>query len=297
MTLDERFAGHARDWGVTIDEIRSTETSQLGFGTRGNQLVVLKVIRKEDSEEWRCGEVLEAFRGQGMIRPIEYTGGAVLLPRVRPGHVLASLSVEGLDEQATDIIASLIQRMANRAGDTRGVGSVERLQPDFASFRDRGDDLIPRDFVDRAEILFTELCMTQRDVRLLHGDLHHYNVLFDTETGWIVIDPWGAIGEIEFEIGAALRNPVEAPALLGDPGVIERRLRTVRGSADLQCGSGVEVGVRNHGAEHPVACRARYRTRPASTLCPRCTFDVGAHRIAACARIHQSQTTTLTFTT
>jgi streptomycin 6-kinase len=61
--------------------------------------------------------------------------------------------------------------------------------------------------------------------RLLHGDLHHYNVLFDTDSGWAVIDPWGALGEIEFEIGAALRNPVDVPALLGDPNVIERRLR------------------------------------------------------------------------
>jgi streptomycin 6-kinase len=58
-----------------------------------------------------------------------------------------------------------------------------------------------------------------------HGDLHHHNILFDDKQGWVVIDPWGAIGEVEFEAGASLRNPVHAPALLGDPRALERRLR------------------------------------------------------------------------
>ena len=80
------------------------------------------------------------------------------------------------------------------------------------------------DFVDRAEILFTELSETQRDVRLLHRDLHHYNVLRDERSGWVVIDPWGIIGEIEFEIAAILRNPADPPALLCDPSVMARRL-------------------------------------------------------------------------
>jgi streptomycin 6-kinase len=226
VTVEERLANSARQWRVSIEETRTTETSLLGFGTRADHAVVLKVSRKDNGEEWRCGEVLEAFGGVGMIRPLEYTVGAVLLPRLRPGHDLTSLCAEGRDREATDIIASLIRCMPNVRFDGGGVGSVELLAPDFARFRERGDGLIPMDFVDRAETLFTELCMTQRDVRLLHGDLHHFNVLFDADAGWTVIDPWGAIGEIEFEVGAALRNPLDMPALVGDPGVMERRLRT-----------------------------------------------------------------------
>jgi hypothetical protein len=44
---------------VAIGEIRTTETSKLGFGTRDGEPVVLEVIRKQDSEEWRCREILE----------------------------------------------------------------------------------------------------------------------------------------------------------------------------------------------------------------------------------------------
>ena len=39
-------------------------------------------------------------------------------------------------------------------------------------------------------------------------DLQHYNVLFDSDRGWLAIDPKGVIGEVEYEIGASLRNPV-----------------------------------------------------------------------------------------
>jgi len=59
---------------------------------------------------------------------------------------------------------------------------------------------------------------------LLHGDLHHANVLFDSRQGWVAIDPWGIMAELEFEVGAALRNPISAPHLLGDEGTLVRRL-------------------------------------------------------------------------
>jgi len=41
---------------------------------------------------------------------------------------------------------------------------------------------------------------------LLHGDLHHFNILQDHERGWLSIDPQGVIGEAEYECGALLRN-------------------------------------------------------------------------------------------
>jgi streptomycin 6-kinase len=48
-------------------------------------------------------------------------------------------------------------------------------------------------------------------VTLLHGDLHHGNILFNGEK-WVAIDPKGVIGEIDYEVGAFIRNPI--PLLL-----------------------------------------------------------------------------------
>jgi streptomycin 6-kinase len=233
MSVDERFAGHARAWGVTVNEIRTTETSQLGFGTRGEHPVVLKVIRKENGEEWRCGEVLHAFGGAGIIAPIAHEPGAVLLPRLTPGDDLVALCSNGADNEANEIIASLLHRMFSASAHLPGIRRVDRMQPEFGQFRDGAEGFLPVSYVDRAEELFAELCATQRNVRLLHGDLHHYNVLFDQDAGWVAIDPWGVIGEKEFEVAASLRNPIDAPGLLSDPNVMERRLKTLEAALDI----------------------------------------------------------------
>ena len=55
-------------------------------------------------------------------------------------------------------------------------------------------------------------------------DRSKVDVLLDDERGWLAIDPKGVIGELEYEVGAALRNPIERPALFGEPSIIRRRV-------------------------------------------------------------------------
>jgi streptomycin 6-kinase len=45
-----------------------------------------------------------------------------------------------------------------------------------------------------------------------------------TERGWLAVDPKGVVGEVEYEMGALLRNPVELPDILTSPAIIERRI-------------------------------------------------------------------------
>jgi len=40
----------------------------------------------------------------------------------------------------------------------------------------------------------------------------------------VAIDPKGVVGELEYEVGAALRNPYERPDLFTDPAVIRKRV-------------------------------------------------------------------------
>ena len=68
---------------------------------------------------------------------------------------------------------------------------------------------------------------------LLHGDLQHYNVLLDRDRGWLAIDPKGVVGELEYEIGAMIRNPVDHPALFTNPATINRRLEILTAMLNL----------------------------------------------------------------
>ena len=42
---------------------------------------------------------------------------------------------------------------------------------------------------------------------LLHGDLHHGNILAAKRQLWLAIDPQGIAGDPAYEMGALLRNP------------------------------------------------------------------------------------------
>jgi streptomycin 6-kinase len=54
-------------------------------------------------------------------------------------------------------------------------------------------------------------------------DLQHYNVLHDDDRGWVAIDPKGVVGELEYELGASIRNPAELPALFTNAAVARAR--------------------------------------------------------------------------
>jgi streptomycin 6-kinase len=52
---------------------------------------------------------------------------------------------------------------------------------------------------------------------VLHGDLHHDNVLAGTREPWLAIDPHGLVGDPGYDVGSMLFNPDPAnrdPALV-----------------------------------------------------------------------------------
>jgi len=66
--------------------------------------------------------------------------------------------------------------------------------------------------------------------RLLHGDMHHFNILRDTTDNWRLIDPHGVVGHPYYELGAFLRNPWGA--CYEEPGVRQRLSDRVEVLAD-----------------------------------------------------------------
>jgi streptomycin 6-kinase len=152
------------------------------------------------------------------------------MERLTPGTSLVRMVLDGKDEEATDILGNVIERMSARESQLSGPEpskafvTVQDWARGFERYLAKGDDQIPEELVQAAHEMYSDLCSSQRETRLLHGDLHHYNVLFDSTRGWLSTDPKGVIGELEYELGAVLRNPIERPDLFLIPSVIERRL-------------------------------------------------------------------------
>ena len=212
----------AAEWNVTLDEIHETQTSWLGFGLRDGARVVLK-ISKQIGDESHSGEVLKAYGGDGAVRVYESEPSAVLLERIEPGEQLVNVVRRGEDDEATKILAEVIAKLANHEAPT-GCPTVADWGRGFDRYLQSGDEQIPRAVVEEAREIYQGLASSQRKTMLLHGDLQHYNVLSDNERGWVAIDPKGVIGELEYELGALLRNPVELPDVFANPVTIKRRL-------------------------------------------------------------------------
>ena len=194
----------------------------MGFGQRGNEHVVLK-LAKQPGDEWHSGEVLRAFSGDGMVRVLESEAGAVLLERLQPGTELVELVRRGNDELATEILAQVIRQTADHSPPAN-CPTVLDWGLGFDRYISSDNSQISAATVNEARELFQTLAESQRSSMLLHGDLHHYNVLFDEKRDWVAIDPKGVVGEMEYEVGALLRNPIEKPELLTSETTVARRV-------------------------------------------------------------------------
>lgn len=220
----ERLQLKAREWNVEITRTLETQSSVLALGTRNGTPVLLKIVR-ENGDEWRSGAVLKAFGGDGAVRVFEESDGAMLIERAVPGTALIEMAMAGHDDVATEILCGVMGRLWDPQRTAPAV-TIQDWGVAFDRYLGTSDDRLQHDLVSRAKSMFEDLARTQTAPILLHGDLHHYNVLLDEKRGWLVIDPKGVIGEREYEIGAVMRNPMEDFEEFAEPSVIERRVRT-----------------------------------------------------------------------
>lgn len=155
-------------------------------------------------------EALGHYDGRGSVRLLaaDKAWGALLLERLRPGAML--VTVED-DEDATRVAAGVMRQLWRPPPEEHAFRSVadwaeglQRLRDEF----DGGTGPFPPSLVSLAEELFADLLASMDAPVVLHGDLHHYNILAAERRPWLAIDPKGITGEPAYEVGALLRNPL-----------------------------------------------------------------------------------------
>ncbi|WP_367929033.1 aminoglycoside phosphotransferase family protein [Aquamicrobium sp.] len=114
------------------------------------------------------------------------------------------------DDSATGIAAEVLQRL-HAARDSPPPAALTPLHDILAALflKAEGDRRAGRrtQFIEAAECA-QALLSSQRDVRPLHGDVHHANIL-SAPRGWLAIDPKGLIGEPAFDAANLFCNPLE----------------------------------------------------------------------------------------
>ncbi|HWQ12196.1 MAG TPA: aminoglycoside phosphotransferase family protein [Roseiflexaceae bacterium] len=188
--------------------LTQTMTSHIYTVTHGAETVVLKLLSASEREEQRGALALRYFDGRGAVRLLRANEGAQLV-EYAAGDELVTLVARGEDERATRIIAHVIEQLHSVPQDVPHDGLVPldrwfgELFTRAAADRQAGIGSI---YV-RGAALAERLLADQRDIRVLHGDLHHYNIRHSPR-GWLAFDPKGLVGERTYDCANTLCNPV-----------------------------------------------------------------------------------------
>lgn len=233
--------GHAADaawlrrWRLRqVGDPHTTASSTLiAVVTDDGEPAMLKIAHTE--EEQRGADLLAALDGHGAARVLRRDGEASLIERATGPGNLVDLVRSGHDDEATRILCGAAAAVHAASDSVLGGDPPPRLIELRAWYRHlfaHADELGP---LHRRGAEFAELLLDgARDEVVLHGDLHHGNVLDFAERGWLAIDPKGLFGERAFDYCNLLCNPSHDRAL--EPGRLERQLGVVVAETGLETG-------------------------------------------------------------
>ena len=211
----------ARRWSLTLLPPFPLSYNYVAPATRADGRPVVLKVGIPGGEPINQIAALRHYQGHGMVELLAADAdvGAFVLERLTPGVSLIHMHD---DEQATAIAAEVMRQLWQGPG---GAAPPAHPFPNIADWADGmqrmrahfggGTGPFPRALAEEAESLFADLLASQAAPVLLHGDLHHDNILSATRAPWLAVDPKGVVGEPAFEVGALLRNPL--PQLLDRP--------------------------------------------------------------------------------
>lgn len=223
------FDEHLARWGLVPDGTPiTTHSSRLLPVLRDGEPAMLKVAHAP--EERAGARVMAWWAGDGAARVLAHAGDALLLERATGSGSLAEMARGGQDDEATRILCGAAARLhAPRNRPAPELVPLARwfraLQP--ASAAHGG-------ILSRSARAARELLADPQDVVVLHGDLHHDNVLDFGARGWLAIDPKGLIGERAFDFANLFLNPDRQTATA--PGRLARQVDVVADAAGLERG-------------------------------------------------------------
>lgn len=229
------FAPWLDRWGLTPDgEPFSTPYTGncLMPVRRGGDAAILKIAPSPDE---RAGAALMVWLdGDGAARVLEWEGDVLLMERLPATRSLADMARQGEDDAAMRIICGV----GDRLHAPRARPLPDHLIPHKRWFRALAPAAAAQGGVFAAALAVAEaLFADPREIGLLHGDLHHENILDggpleDGGRGWLVIDPKGLLGERTYEYATTLCNPDAAMAL--SPGRLAHQAGVIAKAARLE---------------------------------------------------------------
>lgn len=197
-------------WKWQLSDCRTEENLSVHYICYGHSPKYGDVVLKTGVPHLELYSGIDALLNYGgkhscMLYEIDRDQGAMLMERVLPG---TRLKDEPDFEQRIKVGTELVEKLPVTINGEHEFPLFEH-QMKKAFTRARHEGRAGKEFISMltvAENLYEEIKLLNRQKVLLHGDLHHENILKDALGNWKIIDPQGRIGEQCLETGRFLLN-------------------------------------------------------------------------------------------
>ena len=221
------FENYLDRWRLDPDgEPITTNTSRLLPVRRNGVPAMLKIAT--EPEERRGADTMTWWDGDGAAHVLAHEGDALLMERAEGSTSLEKMALSGRDDEATQIMCQVAARL--HAPRMRPLPSSLVPLPEWFAALEPGAAR-HGGILERAAVMARHLLAEPRDIVVLHGDIHHGNILDFGSQGWLAIDPKGLLGERAFDFVNILRNPNAQVALA--PGRFSRQATALADAAGL----------------------------------------------------------------
>jgi streptomycin 6-kinase len=223
------FDHYLARWDLTPDgEPIITRNSRLLPVRRGETPAMLKIA--VEAEERRGAAFMLWWNGEGAARVLAHDGDALLMERAMGEDSLVEMARNGRDDQASRILCAVAMTL-HTPRECPPPSAVLPLSRWFKALDPAAS--IHGGILVEAAAMARKLLAEPQDLVVLHGDIHHGNVLDAGPGGWLAIDPKGLVGERGFDFANIFRNP--NPEIATAPGRLARQANVVAEAAGLEC--------------------------------------------------------------
>ena len=221
-----------------LKEVTNLTYNYVLSGFHGDNPIILK-LGIDNAGLKREAFALKCFAGYGAVKVLAEDEGMLLLERAVHGTSLKSYFPDK-ERESIEIACGVIKKLDQANISTANnfphikdwLKALDRHCEEFTTKQSRtGSPRFARDdellnYLQKARRFRDQLLKTAEPDVLLHGDLHHDNIL-QNGNDWMVIDPAGVIGEPAYEVAAFIRNPIpELLCIHNASRIIQNRMAT-----------------------------------------------------------------------
>ncbi|WP_198919179.1 aminoglycoside phosphotransferase family protein [Pseudomonas chlororaphis] len=220
------FEFYLKRWNLQVDGVPIVTPGSHLLPVRLDDAPAMLKIALDDEEKYG-NRLMAWWAGEGAARVYAHHGDALLMERAMGRRSLMQMALAGEDDEVSRIVCASLARL--HAPRSTPLPPLLTLPEWFkalrlAARREGGMFL-------RCLATADELLASPREQVVLHGDIHHDNVLDFEERGWLVIDPKRVMGERGFDFANLICNP-DLPTS-GDPRRFTRQVEVIAQAAGL----------------------------------------------------------------